>query len=287
MKYQFISEHGQQFRVRSLCRVLEVSTSGYYDWRGRAQSKRSTDNRQLLKHIREVHVQSRCNYGSDKTWRVLSGRGIACGRHRVARLRREHGIQAQRQRRFRAGYAARNAAPPAPNLLDQDFHAQAPDRIWVADTTFIATRKGPLYLAVVLDLFSRRVVGWSMSRQNNQQLVMDALGMAIDSRSPKPGLIHHNDQGCQYTSGAYQRLLQAHDMIPSMSRKGNCYDNAVVESFFSNLKNELVHNRMFVNPDEARLAIFDYIEVFYNRQRHHQTLNYTTPVQFETMMAVA
>ncbi|MCJ7557608.1 MAG: IS3 family transposase [Gammaproteobacteria bacterium] len=287
MKYQFIAEHAKRFRVCSLCRVLGVSTSGYYDWQGRAKSRRSVDNRRLLKHIREIHAQSRCNYGSDKTWQVLCQRGIACGRHRVARLRREHGIQAQRQRRFRAGYAARNAAPPAPNLLDQDFHAQAPDRIWVVDTTFIATRKGALYLAVVLDLFSRRVVGWSMSGQNNQQLVMDALGMAIDSRVLQPGLIHHSDQGCQYTSGAYQGLLRAHDMIPSMSRKGNCYDNAVVESFFSNLKNELVHNRMFDNPDEARSAIFDYIEVFYNRQRHHQTLNYTTPVQFETLMAVA
>lgn len=287
MKYQFITEHRQQFRVQTMCRVLSVSPSGYYDWRDRDESLRDRANRQLLARIRDIHAASRNNYGSDKTWRVLVDSGVICGRHRVARLRRLHGIQAQRQRRFRAGYAARNSEPPAPNLLQQDFTASQPDRIWVGDTTFIPTRKGALYLAVVLDLFSRRVVGWSMSSRHNQQLVVDALGMAVEARQPRPGLIHHSDQGCQYTSGACQALLKAHDMIPSMSRKGNCYDNAVAESFFSNLKNELVHNQSFENRSEARSAVFDYIEVFYNRQRHHQTLDYQTPVQYEKMRAVA
>lgn len=287
MKYRFISDHRQQFRVRAMCRVLNVSPSGYYDWRVRGESERSRANRHLLARIRAIHAASRENYGAEKTWRALIALGEACGRHRVARLRREHGIEARRQRRFRAGYAARNNVPPAPNLLDQDFATTGPDRIWAGDTTFIPTRRGALYLAVVLDLYSRRVVGWSMSRQQNQQLVMDALGMAIESRLPGPGLIHHSDQGCQYTSSAYQALLKAHDMIPSMSRKGNCYDNAVVESFFSNLKNELVHDRLFSDRNEARAAIFEYIEVFYNRQRHHQTLDYQTPARFEEMMAVA
>lgn len=287
MKYQFITEHRHQFQVRAMCRVLRVSPSGYYDWRDRDESLRSRSNRQLLARIRAIHAASRNNYGSDKTWRVLVDSGEVCGRHRVARLRRLHGIQAQRQRRFRAGYAARNSEPPAPNLLQQDFTTSQPDRIWVGDTTFIPTRKGALYLTVVLDLFSRRVVGWSMSSRHNQQLVMDALGMAIESRQPRPGLIHHSDQGCQYTSCACQALLKAHGMIPSMSRKGNCYDNAVAESFFSNLKNELVHNQSFENLREARAAVFDYIEVFYNRQRHHQTLDYQTPVQYEKIMAVA
>lgn len=287
MKYQFIADHCKRFRVRSMCRVFGVSASGYYHWRTRQESERGRANRQLLSHIRAIHAASRHNYGAEKTWRVLCQRGVHCGRHRVARLRREHGIQAQRQRRFRAGYAARNAAPPAPNLLEQHFSVAAADRVWAGDTTFVATRQGALYLAVVLDLFSRRVVGWSMSGQHNQQLIMDALEMATEARQPGPGLIHHSDQGCQYTSAAYQRLLKTHQMVPSMSRKANCYDNAVVESFFSNLKNELVHNQLFHSRSEARSQIFEYIEVFYNRQRHHQTLDYTTPVQFEMMAAVA
>ena len=275
------------FRVRVMCAVLCVSTSGFYGWASRSVSRREQENKRLLNHIRSIHADSAENYGAIKTWKALRHEGESCGRHRVARLRRINGIIAKRMRRFRAAYAARNSAPAAPNLLDQDFTADAPNRIWVSDITFIPTRKGWLYLAVVVDLHSRRVIGWSMSNRINQQLVIDALTMAIRQRNPEPGLIHHSDQGIQYSGTNYQTILKAHDMIASMSRKGNCYDNAVAESFFSNLKNELVHHCDYYDRDEARAAIFKYIEVFYNRKRLHETLDYISPAQYEALAKVA
>ncbi|SRR5713226_2916274 len=184
-------------------------------------------------------------------------------------------------RRFRTAYAARHSTSPAPNLLDGQFTVSAPDRVWVTDITFIATREGWLYLAVVLDLYSRRVVGWAMHDRINQPLVVEALALALQQRYPAPGLIHHSDQGQLYCARTYRSLLPAHGILASMSRKGNCYDNAVVESFFSNLKNELIWHRTFQTRDEARRAIFDYIECFYNRNRLHQTLDYVSPVRYE------
>lgn len=287
MRYQFIEDHRNEFRVTAMCRVLRVPRSGYYRWSNTPPCRRLLDNQRLLTRICAIHAATDQNYGALKTWRALRDSGESCGRHRVARLRRAHGIEAKRMRRFRAACAARNNAPAAPNLLDQDFQVSQPDRVWAGDITFVPTRRGWLYLATVLDLYSRRVIGWSMSDRINQQLVIDALMMAIQLRKPSPGLIYHSDQGIQYAGGAYRALLKAHDMIPSMSRKGNCYDNACAESFFSSLKNELIFHRDFHDRDEARLAIFNYIEVFYNRQRSHQTLDYRSPVQFEEMTGVA
>jgi putative transposase len=281
MRYQFIREHAQEFRVRSMCRVLQVSPSGYYDWRHRPCSARTHANNKLLARIRVVHQRSRENYGAIKTWKALRAAGHTCGRHRVRRLRQVHGIEAKRMRRFRSGNAARHTEGIVPNLLRRRFAAGAANRVWVGDTTFVPTREGWLQVAVLLDLHSRQVVGWSMGPQLNRSLVIAALTMAIESRRPTPGLLHHTDQGVLYATADYRAILQHHGMIPSMSRKGNCHDNAVAESFFSNLKNELTWHCDFRTRDEARSAIFDYIEVFYNRQRLHQTLDYISPSQHE------
>ena len=241
----------------------------------------------MLGKIKTIHQQHRQTCGSDKTWKLLRRQGETCGRHRVARLRRLHGIESIRMKRFRASRRARNNEPMAENKLDRQFNVEQPDRSWVTDTTFIVTRQGWLYLAVVIDLYSRKIVGWAMSARNNRQLVCDALVMAIRHRQPKAGLMHHSDQGNTYTSTQYRELLSRHGMIASMSRKGNCHDNAVAESFFGNLKNEMAYHRDFMTRQEAKSAIFDYIELFYNRNRLHQTLNYKSPVEYEIMQAVA
>lgn len=287
MKYRFIEAHRETFRVSALCAVLGVSRSGYYEWRERPPSERALENERLLGLIRQVHADSRENYGERKTWEALRAQGESCGRHRVARLRRLDGLTAKRVRRFRLAYAARNSEPPAPNLLNRDFTTSKPNRVWVTDITFVPTRRGWLYVATMMDLFSRRVVGWAMSQRIDQRLVVNALHMAIRQRRPQHGLIVHSDQGQQYAGSAYRTVLQQHGIVQSMSRKGNCLDNAVAESFFSNLKNELVHHIVFEDRDEARTAIFDYMEVFYNRKRLHQSLGFTSPIDFEMMANVA
>lgn len=281
MKHAFIETHRSVHRVDHLCAAVGVSRSGYYAGRRRPESRRAQANRALLLQIRRLHAESREAYGAVKTWRTLNDEGVPCGRHRVRRLRRIHGIEARRMQRFRAAYAARNSEPSAPNHLNRQFAVPVPNRVWAGDITFIPTRRGWLYLAVLLDLYSRRVVGWAMSERPDGQLVLDALVMAIAQRRPSPGLIHHTDQGIQYASRLYRSRLQAQGMRPSMSRKGNCYDNAVVESFFSSLKNEWVFHQTFFDRDQARAALFDYIELFYNRQRRHAALDYQSPVQFE------
>ena len=265
-----------------MCAVLQVSRSGYYAWRRRPDSRRAQANRTLVERMRQLHAQTKERYGAVKLWRALSALGVACGRHRVARLRRLHGVVARRVRRFRTVLEQHQFAPPAPNRLQQVFVASAPNRIWAGDLTAIATRAGWLYLAVLLDLYSRRVIGWAMSATPDKQVAVRALRMAVERRQPPPGLIHHTDQGALYTSVAYQRLVEQTGLVASRSRKGNCYDNAVVESFFSTLKNELVHERDYHTRDDARAEVFEFIEVFYNRQRLHQTLGYVSPVQFET-----
>lgn len=287
MKYQFIADHDREYRIRAMCRALRVSTSGFYGWKRRPESGRAQANRDLLHRIRAIHGDAREAYGVIKTWRALQDEGVPCGRNRVARLRRAHGIEARRQRRFRMAYAARQSAPAAANLLQRDFAIDAPNRIWVADMTFIATREGWLHLAVLLDLYSRRVVGWSMNGKQNRQLATDALVMALERRQPHPGLIHHSDQGILYATASYRHILATHGMIPSMSRKGDCYDNAVAESFFSGLKNELIWHRDFRTRDEARSVIFEWIEVFYNRERLHETLDYVSPTRYEEQTGVA
>ena len=279
--------HQDQFKVSRMCRALKASRSGYYGWCNRKESKRSEKNRAVLVAIQKVHEENREAYGAIKTWRELKGQGIECGRHRVARLRQQAGIEARRKRRFRITTQSRVGAIVAENKLKQCFEVGMVDRAWVGDITFIATGIGWLYLAVLLDLYSRKVVGWAMSERIDQQLVLDALRMALARCWPRPGLIHHTDQGRQYSSAAYVEILKEHGMVQSMSRRGNCYDNAVAESFFSSLKNELVNHCSFKTREEARTAVFEYIEVFYNRQRRHQSLDYLSPVDYERSIAVA
>ena len=261
--------------------MLGVSPSGFYDWRDRPPCRRKQFDKRLLKSIYRVHQQSRENDGALKTWKALNQQGIRCGKHRVARLRSEHNILSRRRRRFVVTTHSKRHSWAASNKLARQFVVDEPNRIWVGDVTFVPTQSGWLYLAVIIDLYSRKVVGWSMSGKNDQQLVLDALNMAIEVRSPEPGLMHHTDRGSSYTAASYQRLLAKHCMISSMSRTKDCWDNAVAESFFNNLKNECTHDQRFATKEQARSAVFDYIEIFYNRQRLHQTLGYQSPEQFE------
>ena len=286
MKYQFIADHRDIYRITVMCDALNIKRSSYYDWQSREESERAKHDNMLVEKIKMIHTASRENNGARKTWQALRNSGETCGLHRVERLRRKYGIEAKRCRLFRASNTGRYGEPCADNVLDRQFSIKQPDRVWVGDITFIHTGKGTLFLAVVIDLYSRQVVGWSMANKQDRYLVKDALLMAIGARQPKPGLIHHTDRGIQYTCSEYQALLKMHSMVPSLSRKGNCHDNAVAESFFSHLKNELIYHYRFHDREQARSAIFDYIEVFYNRQRLHQTLNYKTPVEYE-MMKVA
>jgi len=282
VKYAFIQTHRQEFRLTRLCRVLQVSRSGFYDWCRRTPSKRTQANQQLIERMRVLHQQTREAYGARKMWHVLNREGVRCGRHRVARLRREAGIVALRRRRYvRTVQARHQDSVVIPNRLNQQFAVSSKNRVWAADFTFVPTRTGWLYVAVVLDLYSRRVVGWAMNLRQSPLLVIDAWLMAWQHRRPAPGLLHHSDQGNQYRASVYQRMLVRRGVVPSMSRKGNCYDNAPVESFFSSLKNELTRHRRFAHHAEARYAIAEYIEVFYNRQRLHQALDYRSPEEFE------
>jgi transposase InsO family protein len=270
-----------------MCSALEVSRSGYYEWYGRPQSARVLKDEALLKEIQRVHAQSHEAYGAKKTWIELKAQGTECGKHRVARLRKANDIEARRKRRFRVKERHQQTAPAAPNLVAQRFSVQAPNCIWVGDTTLIRTRGGYLHLAVLLDLYARRVVGWSMSERPDLQLVLGALEMAMEHRRPAIGVIHHTDQGTIYRAGLYRAAIEAYGLRPSMSAKGAPHDNAVAESFFSTLKNELVHHCDFMDRDSARMAIFQYIELFYNRKRRHQALGYVSPMYFEDRHGVS
>lgn len=281
MKYAFMGEHLRQFSVSAMSRVLKVSRSGFYDWCSRVPSARHEANSTLLSAIRQIHLSHRQAYGALKTWRALNEAGIPCGKHRVARLRREAGILAKREARFRVTVEHHQTPQAAPDLLERKFLAPAPNHVWVGDMTFIRTREGWLYLAILLDLFSRRVVGWSMGAKPDHTLCLDALGMACERRRPAAGLIHHTDRGATYSARGYGERMAEAGIRPSMSGRKSAYDNAVAESFFSNLKNELIHHFSFSTRDEARSAIFDYIELFYNRKRIHQSLGYRTPAQVE------
>lgn len=286
MKYAFIKAHQSQFPTLKLCQTLKVSRSGFYVWLKQPESKRSIFWRQLLAEIKQVHEESHQRYGLVKCWKALKRKGIVCGRDQVARLRRNNDIYSKRRRRFVITTQSKQSHEAAPNTLKREFSVAAPNKVWVGDVTFIPTRKGWLYLSVLLDLYSRKVIGWSMGNRNDSTLVKDCLEMAVTHRKPKPGLMHHTDRGSTYTSEKYRSVLSEHGMISSMSRKGNCWDNAVSESFFGNLKNELTHDKTYQDQNQARADIFEYIEMFYNRQRLHQTLNYVSPTQYE-MMEVA
>ena len=287
MKYAFIRELAGEHAITRLCSALGVSRSGYHEWLAREPSARARDDERLLARIEAVHKEAHESYGALRTWRALRREGEGCGRHRVARLRRAAGIEARRKRRFRRTVERHVVAPPAPNLLKRDFGAAARDRVWVGDTTAIATRKGWLFLAVLIDLFSRKVVGWAMAERQTLDLSLAALRMALDQRKPGPGLVHHTDQGSIYASPVYREVLARHGLHASMSRKGTCWDNACVESFFGTLKRELVYHRRYVTRDEATQDIFEYIEVFYNRKRRHSTLGYDSPAEYEARTAVA
>ena len=281
MKYAFIQQHCKAYKITRLCDVLAVSPSGYYDWVDRPESQRSQENRRLTGKIAYFHQRSRGIYGSPKIYEDLIDDGETCSENRVARLMKAADIQSRLARKFVITTDSKNTLAPSPDLLKRNFSVERPDKAWVSDTTFIPTREGWMYLAVVLELFSRQVIGWAMSKRNNAALVQDALTMALFRRGEVKGVIVHSDQGSTYASAHYQQQLKDHQLCCSMSRKGECLDNAVAESFFGSLKNELVYHEDYKTRAEARQSIFEYIEVFYNRQRRHASLNYMTPVEFE------
>lgn len=282
MKYQFMEEHREAYRARSLGEVLKVSRSGYYAWRTRPPSPRQKDNEKLLGRIREVHTQSRRLYGSPRITAVLREQGLRCGKNRVARIMKDYSIRAEvKKRRFRRTTDSRHNYALAANLLIDTSQTEG---VWASDITFVPTSEGWLYVAVVINLKSRKVIGLSMSDNLSQELASAALRDAVGRQSPPEGLIHHSDRGRQYASYAYQELLREYHIAPSMGRSGNCYDNAYVESFFGTLKTELVHGERYRSRLEARLSIFEYVEVFYNRQRRHSALGYRSPEQYEKLL---
>ncbi len=287
MKFHFIAAHRQQFRLGSLCRVLGVSRSGFYAWATRPAPRQAERNDALLVHIRAAYARGRYAYGAPRIHQELRAQGIRCGRHRIARLMRREGIVACTERRFRWTATPRAELPAAPDRLRRDFHAAAPDRRWVSDITSVRTGQGWLHVAVVLDLFSRRVVGWAMAATLTQELAREALAMALADRRPAPGLLFHSDRGGQYLSASVQRLVAAHGLIASTSRPGRCLDNAVAESFFHTLKTELVYQHRYRTRDAARLAIFDYIAAFYNRTRRHSSAGNRSPAEHEARYAVS
>ena len=262
--------------------MLEVSRSGFYAWLTRDRSERSKRDEELIVLIRRIHKDGRGTYGAPRIHRALRTRGERCSRKRVARLMGETGLAGKARSRFRPQTTDSNHGGPfVPNLVEQNFLTEQPNTVWASDITYIATGEGWLYLATTIDLYSRRVVGWSMSDSLKTKLPLDALRAALDDRKPAPGLIHHSDRGCQYASCAFRAVLSEHGIQASMSRKGNCYNNAVAESFFHTLKVELVHECRFATRAEAKAAVFDYVETFYNRTRVHSTLDYKSPVEFE------
>ena len=281
MKYAWIDGQRKAYPLPAMCATLSVSLSGYQAWRrgGAPDRKRLTDV-QMLALIRAIHTEFKGAYGSPRMSEELRGRGFHASKERVERLMRENGIRARHKRRFKATTDSKHGLPVSPNLLDRNFTPVAPNRVWAADLTYIWTAEGWLYLAVVLDLFNREIIGWSLKPRMTKDIVIDALTMAWFRRKPAPGLIHHSDRGSQYASHAFQARLKAYGMICSMSRKGNCWDNAPTESFFNSYKNERVHGTRYETRTEAIADAFDYIEPFYNRRRRHSTLGYTSPQDF-------
>lgn len=281
MKYAFIQDHKHEHSVLKLCKALDVSPGGFYGWRDRPESKRQTDNRRLINKIRCYHKASREVYGSPRIHEDLIESGESVGVHRVARLMRSEGIASKVAKKFVITTQSRSNAANAPDRVKRCFTVTKPNYAWVCDTTFVPTRQGWLYLAVVIDLYSRFVVGWAMSNRNNTDLVKDALTMAQWRRKDVTKVIVHSDRGSTYTAADYRELLANVGHQRSLGRKGDCYDNAVAESFFGTLKNELVYHEDCRTRVEARQSLFEYIEVFYNRQRRHSHLDYLSPVEFE------
>jgi len=292
MRFVFIQAHARIFHITTMCRVLQVSKAGYYAWRARPLCERVKENERLLARIRVIHATVKARYGSPRVHQELRALGLPCGKHRVARLMRSAGLKAKSTPRYRITTQADPAQPAAANVLKQQFGvapatpAVAPDRVWAADITYIPTREGWLYLAVVLDLATRRVVGWALRTRLDQELALTALRMALVHRGARNGL-HHSDRGTQYTSRAYQQMLTTAGFTASMSRVGNCWDNAVVESFFATLTKELLVDGIFPTRELACRELVSFIEIWYNRQRRHSVLGYRTPVEFEAQLQKA
>lgn len=290
MKFAWILEHAECFPITRLCRVLDVSRSGFYDWRDRREHPAASQRRRekLLEEIRVEAEAGRGVYGAPRIHAGLAARGIQVCLNTVAKLMKQAQIRSKRSRRFRIRTTdSRHDHPLASNLLDRQFHAAWPDQKWLCDITYVPTGEGMLYLASVLDVCTRRIVGWSMSTSLAAEGCLDALAMALRRRCPQAGLLHHSDRGVQYACGAYQQLLEDHGITASMSRSGNCYDNAMMESFHSTLKSELVYlqpESRFENIEQARAMIFEFIEVFYNRQRRHSAIGYQSPEAFEARL---
>ena len=277
MKYAWIEGQRACYPVEAMCRALAVSASGLATWTRGGQVRTHLAESGLLALIRAIHAESKRAYGWPRVWKELQDRGIPAGKERVRRLMQAHGIQARHKRRYQATTDSKHALPVAPNLLNRQFEMAAPDQVWTADITYVPTREGWLYLAVVMDLYTRMIVGWAMEARMTKELVLSALHMARFRRKPKPGLLHHSDRGSQYYSHDYQDLLADCGLVASMSRKGNCWDNAPMESFFNSLKNERVFHEDYGTREQAKRDLFDYIEVFYNRRRRHSALNYQSP----------
>jgi len=282
VKFAFVKEHRRTWPAGVICRVLGVTRSGFFAWLKREPSLRQRRREQLVRKIKAVHQQNRGLYGSPRVHRALLIDGQRVSRNTVAKLMRQERIRAKTKRRFVPRTTdSTHQQPVAPNLLDRNFTASAPDCKWAADITYIPTDEGWLYLAAVLDLFSRKVVGWAMADRLQTDLVSDAMQMALEHRQPSEGLLHHSDRGVQYASDDYQQLLARHGICVSMSGKGDCWDNAVMESFWATLKTELVHQQRYQTSQQAKASIFEYIEVFYNRKRLHSSLGYVSPESFE------
>ncbi len=285
MKFQFIADSRDKFPVRRMCTMLGVSSSGYYAWRTRPPSAREMANRGLIEEIEVVFEESKETYGSPRVYWKLKRQGVKCSKNRIARLMRLRGLKAKQTRRFKSTTKRNRSHSVAPNLLLRNFATKKPNEKWLTDITYISTGEGWLYLATVLDLYSRRIIGWAMSERMTDELTLTALRMALQRRQPDPGLIHHSDQGSQYTSDAYQTLLMDHGIQVSMNGVGTWYDNAPMESFFGTLKSECVHHVIYRTRDEARADLFSYIEVFYNRHRLHSALDYLSPEEYERIFS--
>lgn len=279
--YRFIEAEKDNHPVACLCRVLEVSFSGFYAWLRREPSERARKDEELAERIKAIHDASRGIYGAPRIHAELKDEGTPVGKKRVARLMRAQGLQGVHRRRRTKTTRQDKAAAPAPDLVDRDFSAPGPDRKWMADITYVPTWVGFLYLAVVVDAFSRKVVGWAMAAHLRTELVLDALEMAIRTRRPGPGVVHHSDRGCQYTSVAFGKRCREAGIVASMGSTGDCFDNALCESFFASLETELIDRSVFRDHAQAHTAVFDYIECFYNRRRRHSALGYLSPAEFE------
>lgn len=282
MKYAWIKKQRDAYPLEALCSALAVSPSGYSHWQAGGKRSKQLSEAALLALIRSIHAETKGAYGAPRIWRELRDRGYPASKERVRKLMQVHGICGRHKRRYKATTNSKHSFPVAPNLLDQKFRTYRPDLIYTADITYVPTAEGWLYLAVVLDLHTRMAIGWAMGERMTRELTMDALRMAWFRRRPKPGTVHHSDRGSQYCSHDYQALLKQYGMTASMSRKGNCWDNAVTESFFNSLKNERVHHMRYATRAEAKQDLFEYIEVFYNRKRRHSALGYRSPADFHS-----